>query len=152
MFLVPLAIDRWTRGEHAGAVPGATYGVAVAALINLPFLIMNPSGWLATYRFHSARIPNYDSVWGLGFATLAPKALDILTATLLAISGALMLGVRASASDPRGDLSLPLGLRSTGGVVPALEQGGLTAVRAVAAAVPRRAARQRAVVGGICHR
>lgn len=83
MFLVPLAFDRWMRGERADAVRGASVGLATAALINLPFLIINPAGWLATYRFHSARVPNYDSIWGLGFPHWSPGSLDLVTVGLI---------------------------------------------------------------------
>ena len=37
-------------------------------LINLPFLLANPSGWFATYEFHRLCPPNIDSIWGLRFS------------------------------------------------------------------------------------
>lgn len=91
MFLLPLAFDRWTRGDRGEAAWGISAGMATALLINLPFFVINPAGWLATYRFHSARIPNYDSIWGLELSHWTPKSLNFLTAGLILGSFAVVL-------------------------------------------------------------
>ena len=84
LFLVPLAIETWhhdrKRGWHAW-----WWGIATVSLINLPIAFWNPPSWWLTYRFHSLRYPNVDSVWGQTFRRLDPSITN-------AISGALILG------------------------------------------------------------
>ena len=48
--------ERSARGRPA---PGSF------ALINLPFVLLSPSGWAVAYRFQALREPNYDSLWGV---------------------------------------------------------------------------------------
>jgi uncharacterized membrane protein len=99
LFVVPLAI-RYLRSEGvARAIRVAVAGGGTFLLINLPFMIAGPNGWLITYQFHSDRGPNFDTVWYLGFDAFgwnpwSPDALNIVTTTLLlvAIVGALAWG------------------------------------------------------------
>ena len=65
LFVVPLALERWHAGEkkQSAVVFGAGTGALVA--INLPFMLVNFSGWWPTYDFHRLRGPNFDSIWGL---------------------------------------------------------------------------------------
>ncbi len=69
----------WTP---AAAVAGAGAGALIA--VNLPFALANFEGWLATYRFHSLRSGNFDSIWNLGFSSVEPSALNLLTGGLTA--------------------------------------------------------------------
>ncbi len=62
-FLAPLFLDRFTAGDKRGAFGSAIAGSGTFTLINLPFMIINWDGWIATYTFHSHRGPNFDTMW-----------------------------------------------------------------------------------------
>jgi uncharacterized membrane protein len=97
-FLAPLFLERWVAKDRRGAVAGAGIGAGTFALINLPFVLANFEGWWATYGFHSARLPNFDSMWCplrrmcLEAPYWDPKALNLLT---LALTGAFFLAIVA---------------------------------------------------------
>jgi uncharacterized membrane protein len=65
LFLAPLVLERLHQGDRRGAVRCGAAGMATVALVNLPILLLNPSGWAVAYRFQTLRIPNYDSLWGV---------------------------------------------------------------------------------------
>lgn len=79
----------WARAMSAGFVGALTW-----VLINLPFAVANFDGWIATYRFHSLRVGNFDSIWNLGFPTLDAATLNLVTGGLTALGfvGALSVG------------------------------------------------------------
>jgi uncharacterized membrane protein len=79
----------WGRAVGAGAS-----GLATLIAINLPFALVNFDGWIATYRFHSLRVGNFDSIWNLGFASLSADTLNLVTGvlTLLGFAAALAVG------------------------------------------------------------
>ena len=94
LFLLPLVIDRWRAGDRRTAISAMGIGAASVAIVNLPMFIADPAGWLVTYRFHSLRPPNYDSLWGVGpLYDLAPSTLNVLTTGLFAISVGVILWV-----------------------------------------------------------
>jgi uncharacterized membrane protein len=106
-FLAPLALDALRRDgrRRAAAVFGA--GAGTFALVNLPFLIANPSGWWVTYEFHRVRGPNFDNMWNLWFPSdtwlgsypaLSANTLNLVTALLTGafFAGALYAGWRRS--------------------------------------------------------
>jgi uncharacterized membrane protein len=87
LFLIPLALERWRDGDRAAAFRAAGAGVAIAALVNLPILIVDPEGWFITYRFHSLRPPNYDSLWGVGpLYDLGTRTSNVLTTSLFLVT------------------------------------------------------------------
>jgi uncharacterized membrane protein len=65
LFVVPLALDQLSRRGRGKALATLATGIGTAAAINIPFMIMNFGGWFATYRFHSSRWSNIDSLWGM---------------------------------------------------------------------------------------
>ena len=71
------------RGLRPAVAIGAL-GVATVLLINLPFALANFDGWIATYEFHSLRLGNFDSIWNLGFSSLTPATLNLVTGGLTA--------------------------------------------------------------------
>ncbi|HEV2757187.1 MAG TPA: glycosyltransferase 87 family protein [Actinomycetota bacterium] len=92
-FLAPLFLYVLRRdgARRASAALGA--GAGTFALVNLPFVILNPSGWWATYEFHRLRGPNYDNMWALwfpsdtwlgSFPALTPATLNVVTGVLTA--------------------------------------------------------------------
>jgi len=65
LFLLPLVLERIHAGDRRGAVRAGAAGAGTFALINLPFVVLSPSGWAVAYRFQALRKPNYDSLWGI---------------------------------------------------------------------------------------
>jgi uncharacterized membrane protein len=97
-FLAPLALELWLRRDRARAARTVGIGFGVWALINAPFLTLNPAGWLATFEFHSLRGPNFDNMWQLAFPGASPVSLNSWTPILIGISFvvALVAGTRRS--------------------------------------------------------
>ena len=91
--LAPLVLYGLKERGMSAAVRAGAVGAGVLVAINLPLMLANFDGWSATYRFHSARTGNYDSIWNLGFSGLEPGALNLVTGVLTAGSFALALGV-----------------------------------------------------------
>lgn len=84
LLLAPLVMERWHRGDRHGARSAAAVGAAAVALPNLPIALLDIDGWLVTYRFHSLRPPNYDSLWGVGpLYDLGPAAINVVSTALL---------------------------------------------------------------------
>lgn len=99
--LAPLALYELKERGLQAAVRTALVGGGTLAAINLPFALVNFEGWSATYRFHSARVGNFDSIWNLGFPHLGADALNLVTGglTALAFVAALAVGWRRSRTD-----------------------------------------------------
>ena len=69
-------------------------GIGTFALINLPFVVLSPSGWAVAYRFQSLHWPNHDSLWGVLARTFdldLPAINAWSTVATLAVFGALTL-------------------------------------------------------------
>jgi uncharacterized membrane protein len=64
LFLLPLVLERIHRKDRRGAARTGAAGAGTFALINLPLLVLSPSGLAVAYRFQDLRMPNPDSVWG----------------------------------------------------------------------------------------
>ena len=65
LFLLPLVLEQIHEGDRRGAVHAGAAGAGMFTLINLPFMVLSPSGWAVAYRFQALRKPNYDSLWGI---------------------------------------------------------------------------------------
>jgi Glycosyltransferase family 87 len=65
LFLLLLVLERLHAGDRRGGVRTGAAGAGIFALINLPFVVLSPSGWAVAYRFQALRKPNYDSLWGI---------------------------------------------------------------------------------------
>lgn len=84
LLLAPLVMERWHRGDRQGARAAAAAGSVAVALPNLPIALLDIDGWMVTYRFHSLRPPNYDSLWGVGpLYDLGPAAINVVSTALL---------------------------------------------------------------------
>lgn len=101
-FLAPLFFDELRRRGFRSATAAAGGGVLTFALINLPFLLTGPEGWLATYRFHERRGPNFDNMWQLWFPSdtwagtfeaMTPDRLNVVTAALTGTFFVVALGL-----------------------------------------------------------
>ena len=91
--LAPLVLYELKERGSAAALRAAGVGAGVLVAINLPFALINLDGWSATYRFHSARVGNFDSIWNLGFSDLGAEALNLVTGLLTALAFLIALGV-----------------------------------------------------------
>ena len=128
LLLLPLIFERWERGERRGAALDAAAAAATVAVTNLPIMLLDLEGWLVTYRFHSLRPPNYDSLWGVGpLRDLAPAMISSLSTLLLAVTSRWCWWRPVVERIGRTPLR-PSG-RGPDRRFPALGQGAVTAVR-----------------------
>lgn len=90
-FLAPLFLDELRRAGWRRALGSAAAGAGTVVAINLPFFLAGRDGWLATFRFHQLRGPNFDSIWALWFPSdtwlgdygaITPDRLNLVTAVL----------------------------------------------------------------------
>jgi uncharacterized membrane protein len=105
--------------DRRGAARVLLWGIGAFVAINLPFALLNFDGWWATYEFHRARLPNYDTVWLIGLNPdgefgYSPNVLNLLTTVLIVASfiGAVVYGL----------------IRSKGGTYPFLQVSGAALV------------------------
>ena len=107
-FLGPLVLERWhTRGWRDALKCGAV-GIGTWALINLPFVLIDRTGWWTTYEFHRLRTADFNSIWiwglrsgeslrdalaGAGSLAFDAARLNLLTSGLTAASFLVALGV-----------------------------------------------------------
>lgn len=93
--------------DRPGAARVLLWGIGAFVLINLPFALINFDGWWATYEFHRARLPNYDTVWLIGLNPdgsfgFSPDSLNLLTSVLIVASflAAVVTGLIRSRGKP----------------------------------------------------
>jgi uncharacterized membrane protein len=66
LFILPLVIDQVMMRRTRGAADVGLIGFGSLAVINLPFVFINASGWWATYRFHADRAPTTSgTIWAV---------------------------------------------------------------------------------------
>ena len=71
LLVVPFIVGRFARHSDDGERdPDAGIKLAWATagswlVVNLPFALLAPDGWLEFFRFNSARLPDWDSLWFL---------------------------------------------------------------------------------------
>jgi uncharacterized membrane protein len=105
LFIFPLVCDQLVQRRTSGASEVAATGVGSLALINLPFILINVSGWWATYRFHADRAPTSSgTIWAvldsrLSTATENWLAFSCLAASLVVITVGLFIS-RSSSGYP----------------------------------------------------
>lgn len=94
-FLAPLALELYRSRDRRRAARIAVIGAGTWIALNLPFIVINPSGWWATYAFHSQRGPNFDNMWQLAFPGASAQALNAWTSGLIGLSFIVALAVGA---------------------------------------------------------
>jgi uncharacterized membrane protein len=88
LFLLPLLADVAFRREWPVARRVVGIAVAVAAAVNLPFLLVNARGWWAPFAFQDARPASdftMNSVWSWAASGMPTGALDAVTDALTVI-------------------------------------------------------------------
>jgi uncharacterized membrane protein len=93
VFLAPLVLDRMWEKDVKNAFLGGAAGLGALLAANLPFMVLNSEGWLATYAFHGQRGPNFDSIWYLGWPTWTPSHVNLVSGGLTVLFGLICLGV-----------------------------------------------------------
>ncbi|MEA2508875.1 MAG: hypothetical protein QOG21_957 [Actinomycetota bacterium] len=97
IFLGPLILDRIVARDFKGAARALLLGVVPPVLLNLPFIIINSSGWFATYAFHASRWADYNSIWAwfvgahFGGITMPVFGVSTLNKVTAVLSGLFML-------------------------------------------------------------
>ncbi len=95
-FVATLVLERLRAGDRAGAWRVAATAAGVFALVNLPFLLVNPAGWWAPYAFQQRRAADVtsNSVWYWSGEHLSTEQLNRLVPVLLllGLAGALAAG------------------------------------------------------------
>lgn len=107
LFVIPLALERWVAGKRPQAVNVVAAGSGALLALNLPFMVINFSGWWATYAFHKDRTANYDSIWTLAqtrWTTVTQLQMPTLNQTvavltLLTFGAALLYGFKRARTE-----------------------------------------------------
>ena len=138
MLVVPLIAHRLRDREPDRAITLGWTITGTWLAVNLPFAIASPSGWFEFFRFNSARLADFDSLWyiacrrfGICFqvGTINPASAALFVAAFSrGVGDQGPARPRLLAVDPRDAARDP---------VPADEQGVLAAVRALAAPLVR---------------
>jgi uncharacterized membrane protein len=95
LFIVPLVCDQLALRRARIAAEVGLAGFGSLAVINLPFVLVNASGWWATYRFHADRAPTTSgTIWavldrGLSTATENRASFAALAAALILMTAVL---------------------------------------------------------------
>jgi uncharacterized membrane protein len=64
LFLLPgAALERWAVDDRRGTRQLLAGFALFVALVNIPWMILAPKGWLAIWQFHAARDPDLGTVW-----------------------------------------------------------------------------------------
>jgi uncharacterized membrane protein len=92
IFVVPLVFDVARRRNVSSAIRTGALAAGTWIAINLPFALINFDGWVATYRFHTERGANYDSIWTAGFPSWSPDKLNLVTTALTVVTVIAVLG------------------------------------------------------------
>ena len=102
LFLVVLAADLLHRGQAARAARSLAVAGGLVVAVNLPFVLINASGWATTYRFQQQRAADTSSnsvwFWGHDLLRLDTAQLNRLLPVLLvgSVTVALVHGARRS--------------------------------------------------------
>jgi Glycosyltransferase family 87 len=106
LFIVPLVCDQLVQQRTRKAAEVGAAGFGSLGLINLPFILINASGWWTTYRFHIERPPTSSgSIW-----TALDRALSTTTenrVSVLALAAALVT-ITAVLAHTRGGNAYPV--------------------------------------------
>lgn len=62
-FLGPLFLERLHAAGWRNAVKTGAAGIGTWVLINLPFVLIDRTGWWTTYEFHRLRTADFNSIW-----------------------------------------------------------------------------------------
>ncbi len=93
LFVLPLVLDRLSHRDRAGAGRAALASTAVVLAVNLPFVLINRSGWATTYVFQQQRAADASSnsiwFWASPAIHLSTSALNGLVAVLVLLALAL---------------------------------------------------------------
>ena len=102
-FLLPLALELLASGDRRGALRTAMTAIGVAVVVNLPFVVLSPTGWYAPYAFQAdwpvGRPTN--SFWYWEARGLSTHSVDVLSSAAAA-AGFVIIGAMAWRMARRG--------------------------------------------------
>jgi uncharacterized membrane protein len=108
LFVLPLVVDRFVRGDVAGALRVLSAAGLTVVAVNLPFVVAGREGWAATYAFQSARAADSssNSLWYWVLPQVTTERLNVLVPSLLAV--ALVVAVADGVRRSRAAEDFPL--------------------------------------------
>jgi uncharacterized membrane protein len=87
LFVVPLICDQLVQRRTRNAAEVAAAGFGSFAMINLPFILINASGWWTTYRFHADQVPTSSgTIWAVLDRTVSTTTENRLSFIALAVA------------------------------------------------------------------
>jgi len=92
LLVVPFVLGRLRDGKRREAIRLAVGAVVSWVLVNLPFAALAPKGWLVFFRFNSARLADWDSLWFIGCQTRLPGERVCLPSSVPFVNAASALG------------------------------------------------------------
>jgi uncharacterized membrane protein len=114
LLVIPLIAQRLRDREPDRAITLAWTATGAWLAVNVPFAIASPSGWFEFFRFNSARLADFDSLWYIacrhrdlcfGVRTINLASVAIV---LLSFAGIWAIKARRDPGFPRWSLGLPL--------------------------------------------
>ena len=104
LFLAPLLADRLLQRDRRGAAGVVAVGGLAVALPNVPFVLADLDGWLATFAFQEQRAADAtsNSVWFWFAPQLTTETLNRLTPVLVLLAVAVAVAVGAWRSRREG--------------------------------------------------
>lgn len=98
LLVVPFVVERFRTKEPDGGIRLAWGAAGAWLVLNLPFALAAPSGWLHFFRFNSERATDWDSLWFMACSAGGADATPCdpsLTPIVNAASMVLFLGLTA---------------------------------------------------------
>ena len=114
LFVIPLTVDRVREREPDRAIGLFWATVFTAIVVNLPFAIASPGSWWEFFRFNSARLPDFDSLWYMTcsrfHACPSTRAVNLWSFALflMLMAGVWALKARRHPGFPRWTLGYPI--------------------------------------------
>jgi hypothetical protein len=101
-FLLPMVLERLISRDVKGAAKVAGVGAGTWLAVNLPFILINYPGWVATYRFQLGRTADLTTnsiyFWGmeidlLDMKGMLPPQVDHLSTALMGLTWVVAIGI-----------------------------------------------------------
>ncbi|MDP9330982.1 MAG: glycosyltransferase 87 family protein [Actinomycetota bacterium] len=114
LFLIPFVVHRLRKREPDRAIGLLWTSVATWVVVNLPFAVISPKSWWEFFRFNSARVPDFDSLWYMVCSRFqrcpSTKAVNILSLGAFIVLVAVVWAVKSLRHPdfPRWSLGFPI--------------------------------------------
>ena len=116
LLLLPMAAERWRKGDHGAAWRLMLASAAPLLLVNVPIAWASFDGWAHFLRFNSTRVVDWGTLWSAGCQTFGSglcgnlPLVNALSVMLFLAGGAIawVLVTRTAPDIPRWQLAFPL--------------------------------------------